>query len=47
MAYMKGLLAGLAAVFGALFAPTLIRFLFLAGGEKATGFAFSTVSLRR
>jgi hypothetical protein len=39
MAYMKGLLAGLAAVFGVLFAPTLIRFLFLTGGEKATGFA--------
>ena len=39
MAYVKGLLAALAAVFGVLFVPTLIRFLFLTGREKATGFA--------
>jgi hypothetical protein len=39
MAHVKSLLAALGAVFGVLFVPTLIRFLFLAGREKSTGFA--------
>jgi hypothetical protein len=38
MAYVKGVLAGVAAMFAVLFVPALIRF--FGGPEKAPGIAF-------
>ncbi len=46
MAYAKGVLAGVAAIFGVLLVPVLIRVFWSISNEKATGLAFVTSGFR-